>query len=210
MQAKLLILVVVQPKSLHKLKPSGNGHYQIQAALGSALVKKGVLTGPPLGWWALYLYHLIPTILVSHMKNKTKCRLASLSTWIKVVYLLLYMRQRRWRGDRQKRCRVTHDPRSPTKVEPRTKPKEQGKKKWKERKRRERERERGKKKQKKKHEERNAILKSLPPPLFAPLRTPSFDPLSNRRVLSSAPVCPQTPPSSGKANKTGENGVLTA
>ncbi len=49
MQAKLLILVVVQPKSLHKLKPSGNGHYQIQAALGSALVKKGVLTGPPLG-----------------------------------------------------------------------------------------------------------------------------------------------------------------
>jgi hypothetical protein len=47
--SQLLILVVAEPKSLHKLKPSGNGHYQIQAALGSAHVKKGVLTGPPSG-----------------------------------------------------------------------------------------------------------------------------------------------------------------
>jgi hypothetical protein len=45
--SQLLILLVVQPKSLHKLKSWGNGHYQIQAALGYAQVKKGVLSVRP-------------------------------------------------------------------------------------------------------------------------------------------------------------------
>jgi hypothetical protein len=62
----LILLVVAQPKCLHKLKPSGNGHNQIQAALGSAQVKKGV-SSP----WALYLIPPNPPHFgVPHMKNK--------------------------------------------------------------------------------------------------------------------------------------------
>jgi len=38
--SQLLIHVVAEPKSLHKLKPSGNGHYQIQAALGLRTCKE--------------------------------------------------------------------------------------------------------------------------------------------------------------------------
>lgn len=72
------------------------------------------------------------------------------------------MRQRRWRGDRQKRCRVTHDPRSPTKVEPRTKPKEQEKKKNKKKKERERKKEKKKTEEKIRRKKHNLEISSPP------------------------------------------------
>jgi hypothetical protein len=67
--------------------------------------------------------------------------------------------------DRQTRSRVTHDPRSPTKVEPRTKPKNRGKKEEEEERKREREGKKKKTEEKKRRKKHNLEIHPPPPPL---------------------------------------------